>query len=69
MQKVLNKFNSNQTEANAMLLVNYVNKHPMAMLTATNSDGEALNLAITLIREALNKGRLASTLIKIRSAK
>jgi len=52
MQKVINKFNSNQTEANAMRLVNYVNKHPMAMLTATDSDGEALNLAITLIRGA-----------------
>jgi|TARA_R110002126_G_scaffold176977_3_gene325818 acetylornithine/succinyldiaminopimelate/putrescine aminotransferase len=50
MQKVLNQFNSNQTQANAMRLVNYINKHPMAMLIASDSDNEALNCAITLIR-------------------
>ena len=49
MLKILNKFNSNQSLKNATNLINYIGKHPMAMLTASDNDNEILHQARLVI--------------------
>ena len=45
MNKLLNKFNSDQSLKNAMALLKYIGKHPMAMLTASDNDSETISRA------------------------
>jgi len=49
MLKILNKFKSDQSLKNAKSLINYIGKHPMAMLTASASDEDVLHQARLVI--------------------
>jgi len=49
MLKILNKFKSDQSLKNAKSLINYIGKHPMAMVVATLEDNKVLHQARLVI--------------------